>query len=161
MPGRKCYHCGKWLEDPKGHDCWTTTEEKLTEELSEDLMDAWLRIRETATAFGEQRIYASHRSIMFARKNCYFFVRPGKSFLEVCFFLGREIKHPFIKKTHPSSKIKTGHLCRVIHRDEVEVPFTDWLKEAYEVSETLKAVAAKKKAAVKKKSPVKKTKKKK
>jgi hypothetical protein len=38
-------------------------------------------LREAAVELGEQRIYASHHSIMFARKSCYFFVRPKKNFL--------------------------------------------------------------------------------
>ena len=56
---------------------------RLTEDLSEDLHEAWERLRETAVEFGEQRIYASHNSIMFSRTSCYFFVRPKKSYLEV------------------------------------------------------------------------------
>src|SRR6476661_2962885 len=86
MPGRECYHCRQWVEENEEHDCWTTTEVKLTADLSDDLMDAWERLRETASSFGEQRIYASHHSIMFARKTCYFFVRPKPARLEVCFF---------------------------------------------------------------------------
>jgi hypothetical protein len=54
--------------------------------LSEDLRDAWDRLRETATGFGEQRIYASHHSAMFARKAWYFFVRPKRNVVEVCAF---------------------------------------------------------------------------
>ena len=135
--GRECYRCSEWIEDGQKHDCWTTTEEKLTEELSEDLLDAWERLRETAVAFGEQRIYASHRSIMFSRKVCYFFVRPTKKVLEVYFFLGRTLKDPRIRKTHPSSKLKVAHLVHVAHRDEVEPPLTDWLHEAFETSESL------------------------
>jgi len=50
-----------------------TTEANLTRELSEDLKDAWDRLRETAAEFGPQRIYASHSSIMFSRKICYFY----------------------------------------------------------------------------------------
>lgn len=83
MPGKDCYHCGQWVEPGQEHDCSSTTEENLTQELSEDLRDAWERLRETASAFGEQRIYASHNSIMFSREHCYFFVRPKKSTLEV------------------------------------------------------------------------------
>ena len=80
------------------HDCWTTTEAALTRDLSPDLREAWERLRETAADFGEQRIYASHSSIMFSRKSCYFFVRPKKSFLEVCVFLGRAVKAPQIRR---------------------------------------------------------------
>lgn len=57
-----------------------------------DLRDAWERLRETAMSFGEQRVYASHNSIMFSRKACYFFVRPRRNVLEVIFFLGRTLK---------------------------------------------------------------------
>src|SRR5439155_1302254 len=52
--------------------CWTTTEAALTKDFPEDLQDAWERLRETAVSFGDQRIYASHNSIMFSRKSCYF-----------------------------------------------------------------------------------------
>jgi len=65
MPGRKCHHCKQWIEEGEEHDCWTTTEAALTQELSDDLRDAWERLRETAVSFGDQRIYASHKSIMF------------------------------------------------------------------------------------------------
>lgn len=135
MAGQECYHCKQIIKDYKSHDCWTTTEEALTRDLNDDLFDAWERIRETATGFGEQRIYASHKSIMFSRKACYFFVRPKKNYLEVCFFVGRTIKDPLIMKSAPSSKIKVGHLLRIRHRDEVEFPITDWLSEAYRFSE--------------------------
>src|SRR5262245_5756008 len=91
MAGRECYHCRQWIEEGEPHDCWTTTEEALTADLSVDLQEAWERLRETATTFGEQRVYASHHSIMFSRNSCYFFVRPKRTFLEVCIFLGRRI----------------------------------------------------------------------
>src|SRR6476620_7806673 len=111
MPGRECYHCKQWVEEGEPHDCWTTTEAALTQDLSEDLRDAWDRLREAAVEIGDQRIYASHSSIMFSRKSCYFFVRPKRSFLEVCIFLGRA----------------------------VEAPITDWLREAYGLSDALAA----------------------
>jgi len=133
--GRTCYHCKQWVEEGEAHDCWTTTAEALTEGLSEDLRDAWERIRETAVSFGEQRIYASHHSIMFARKSCYFFVRPRKSFLEVCVFLGRTVKAPQVRRVDRASKTKVVHFIRVVHRDEVEPPITNWLQEAYELSD--------------------------
>src|SRR5262245_40573471 len=62
--GHECYHCRTWVAEGEEHNCWTTTEQALTRELSEDLKDAWERVRETASEFGEQRIYASHKSIM-------------------------------------------------------------------------------------------------
>ena len=132
MAGRECYHCKQWIEEGEPHDCWTTTEAALTKELSEDLRDAWERLRETAAEFGDQRIYASHKSIMFSRKSCYFFVRPKKSFLEVCIFLGRALKAPQVRRVDQSSKSKFWHIIQIRHRDEVESPITDWLKEAYD-----------------------------
>src|SRR5689334_2657135 len=135
MAGRECYHCKQWIEEGEAHDCWTTTEAALTQELSEDLQDAWERLRETAASFGEQRIYASHKSIMFSRKSCYFFVRPNQKHLEVCVFLGRALKAPQVRRTEQASKTKVVNVVRITHRDEVEAPFTDWLREAYEVSE--------------------------
>jgi len=136
VPGHECYHCKQWVEEGDAHDCWTTTERALTKDLSEDLQDAWERLRETAAAFGEQRIYASHHSIMFSRKSCYFFVRPKKQYLELCIFLGRRLKAPQIRKVDSASKTRFYHLLRVTHRDEVEAPMTDWLQEAYEFNAT-------------------------
>jgi Domain of unknown function (DUF5655) len=137
MSGRECYHCKKWVEDGEEHDCWTTTEAALTQELSDDLRDAWQRLRETAVSFGDQRIYASHKSIMFSRKSCYFFVRPKKNFLELCVFLGRTLKAPQVRRADRASKSKVYHIIHIKHRDEVEVPITDWLQEAYELSDAL------------------------
>jgi len=132
MPGHECYHCKQWVEEGQAHDCWTTTEAALTRELSEDLRDAWERFREAATDLGEQRVYASHNSIMFSRKTCYAFVRPKRTYLEVCLFLGRTLKSPQVRRAMPASKTKVAHLFRVTHRDEVEAPLTEWLEEAYE-----------------------------
>jgi hypothetical protein len=134
MAGRECYHCKQWVEEGEAHDCWTTTEGALTQDLSDDLRDAWERLRDTAAGFGEQRIYASHNSIMFSRKSCYFFVRPKKSFLEVCVFLGRMVKAPHVRRADRTSKSKVAHMIQIRHRDEVEAPITDWLQEAYDFS---------------------------
>jgi hypothetical protein len=133
MPARECYHCKQLIEEGESHDCWTTTEAALTQDLTDDLRDAWERLRATAAAFGEQRIYASHHSIMFSRASCYFFVRPRRSFLEVWLFLDRTLKAPQVRRTAQSSKTKVAHLLQVRHRDEVEPPLTDWLREAYEL----------------------------
>jgi hypothetical protein len=132
MAGHECYHCKQWIEAGEPHDCWTTTEAALTQHLDEDLRDAWERLRETAAAFGEQRIYASHKSIMFSRRSCYFFVRPRATFLEVWVFLGRSLRAPQVRRVDRSSAAKAAHLIRIRHRDEVESPITDWLQEAYE-----------------------------
>jgi hypothetical protein len=146
MPSRECYHCKQRVEEGEAHDCWTTTEAALTRDLSEELQEAWERLRETAADLGEQRIYASHSSIMFSRKACYFFVRPKKSFLEVCVFLPRGLKHPKVRRADRTSKTKVANMMRIVHRDEVEPPLTDWLREAYEYSEGAAAKAAAKKA---------------
>ena len=114
MAGRECYHCKQWIEEGEAHDCWTTTEAALTRDLSEDLRDAWERLRETAAAFGEQRIYASHNSIMFSRKSCYFFVRPKRSFLEVCVFLGRALKAPQVRRVDRGIEVQV----RARHPDQ-------------------------------------------
>ena len=137
MPARQCYHCKNWIEEGEPHDCWTTTETALTGGLSEDLQDAWVRLRETAASFGEQRIYASHKSIMFSRKSCYFFVRPKTKFLELCVFLARPIKAPQVRRVDRASKSKVVNFIQIRHRDEVEPPITDWLEEAYKLSDVL------------------------
>ena len=146
MAGHECYHCKQWVEKGEEHDCWTTTEAALTQDLSEDVWDAWDRLRETALSFGDQRIYASHKSIMFSRTSCYFFVRPKKSFLEVCVFLGRSVKAPQVRRVDEASKTKRVHFIRITHRDEVEPPFTDWLREAYDLPDALAAKSRTKRA---------------
>ena len=139
MPGRQCHHCKEWIDEGKAHDCWTTTEEALTEDLSDDLREAWERIRETAAAFGEQRIYASGTAIMFSRDSCYFFVRPRRNDLQVCVFLGRAVRAPQVRRVERRSATKFVHIIHITHRDEVEPPITDWLREAYELPNKLAA----------------------
>ncbi|HZB24846.1 MAG TPA: DUF5655 domain-containing protein [Vicinamibacterales bacterium] len=146
MPSRQCYHCKQWIAEEEAHDCWTTTEQALTRDLPEDLQDAYERLRETAIAFGEQRIYASHHSIMFSRRSCYFFVRPKKSYLEICVFLGRAVKAPQIRRVEESSKSKRVHFVRITHRDEVEPPVTNWLWEAYGLQDAQPAKPARRAA---------------
>ena len=154
--GHTCYHCKQWVNEGEAHDCWTTTEGALTRDLPEDLREAWERLRETIGDFGEQRIYASHNSIMFARKACYAFVRPKMKRLEVCVFLGRTVKAPQVKRATATSRVKVAHLIHVKHRDDVEPPLTDWLREAYEVTDELGAKARASASAKKPgKSPVK------
>jgi hypothetical protein len=154
MAGRECHHCKQWVEEGEAHDCWTTTEAALTRGLSEDLRDAWERLRETAASFGDQRIYASGKCIMFSRKVCYFFVRPKQKYLEVCVFLGRRLAAPQVRRVDHTSKSKFYHLIRITHRDEVEAPITDWLQEAYEISDELLKPGASKSASAAVKAPV-------
>jgi hypothetical protein len=134
MAARECYHCKQWIQEGEAHDCWTTTEAALTRGLPEDLREAWERLRETAASLGDQRIYASHKSIMFSRKSCYFFVRPKRKFLEVCVFLGRPLKAPQVRRVDRASKSKVVNFIQITHRDEVEPPITDWIQEAYDFS---------------------------
>jgi hypothetical protein len=74
---------------------------------------------------------------MFSRKSCYFFVRPKRNFLELCVFLGRTLKAPQVRRSDPASKSKVYHIIQIKHRDEVEAPITEWLREAYELSDVL------------------------
>ena len=143
MAGRECHHCHRWIEEGEAHDCWTTTEAALTEDLSEDLSDAWERLRETAVAFGDQRIYASGTAIMFSRESCYFFVRPRRSYLQVCVFLGRAVRAPQVRRVECKSTSKFVNIIHIRHRDEVEPPITDWLREAYNLPDKSAARAAK------------------
>ena len=142
--GHVCFHCKQWIAAGEAHDCWTTTEGALTRDLSEDLRDAWERLRESAADLGEQRIYASHHSIMFSRRACYCFVRPKRAYLEVCIFLGRALASPRIRRVDQVSSVKYAHLLRITHRDEVEPPITDWLREAYALAGAARRLAAKK-----------------
>jgi hypothetical protein len=139
VAGRECYHCKEWIDEGQAHDCWTTTEAALTRELPDDIRDAWERVRETAADFGEQRIYASGSAIMFSRRACYVFVRPKPKRLEICVFLGRRLKSPLVHRSEPVSRAKIAHIIHVTHRDQVEPPITEWMREAYEVSPDLSA----------------------
>jgi hypothetical protein len=139
MRAHECHHCRQWIEEGEAHDCWTTTEAALTGDLPEDLQEAYERLRETAVEFGDQRIYASGKCIMFSRDVCYFFIRPKRSYLEVCVFLGRPLKSPLVHRAEPSSKKKFYNIIKITHRDQVEAPISDWLREAYEFPEVLAA----------------------
>lgn len=139
MAGHECFHCKQWVEQGEAHDCWTTSEAALTSDLPEDLREAWERLRETALEFGDQRVYASHHSIMFSKDVCYFFVRPKTKYLEVCIMLGRPIKAPQVRSVVKGSRAKYANLVRITHRDEVEAPITDWLREAYDMHDALRA----------------------
>ena len=139
MRAHECHHCKQWIEEGEAHDCWTTTESALTRDLSDDLQEAYDRLRETAVEFGDQRIYASGKCIMFSRDVCYFFIRPKRSYLEVCVFLSRRLKTPLVHRAEPSSKKKFYNIIKITHRDQVEAPISDWLREAYELEDVLAA----------------------
>ena len=95
------------------------------------IRDAWQKLRAFAADLGLQRIYASALSIMFARKICYFFVRPKKTFIEVWIFLPHKIEG--LKYTaSATSKVRYCNLFKLIHADQVEEPLTDWLREAFD-----------------------------
>jgi hypothetical protein len=107
------------------------TEAELIDGLDEDLRDAWQKLRAFAAGLGAQRIYASALSIMFARKVCYFFVRPKKTFLEVWIFLPREIGG--LRSMHgPTKKARYCNLFKLVHADQVEEPLTEWIREAFD-----------------------------
>jgi hypothetical protein len=121
-PGRDSYHLP------------ARTEEEQIEGLTPDLLDAWRALRRFCATLGEQRIYSSHRSIMFARKTCYAFVRPKRSFLELNFFLPRALDSELLKKVKSVSKTRFVHVTQLIHSDQVEEPLTGWLREAFQLS---------------------------
>lgn len=54
----------------------------------------------------------------------------------------KQVRAPQIRRVEPSSKTKFVHFIRVTHRDEVEPPITDWLREAYQLQDVLASGAA-------------------
>jgi hypothetical protein len=58
-------------------------------------------------------------------------------------FLGRTLKAPQVRRSDRASKSKVYHIIHIKHRDEVEAPITDWLREAYELSDALTPNAGK------------------
>lgn len=69
---------------------------------------------------------------MFAREVCYAFVRPKRSLLELVIILGRSVRAPQVRRVERKSKTKVALIIPIRHRDEVEAPITDWLREAYD-----------------------------
>lgn len=112
------------------HD--NTSESYLIENKSEDLQEAWFKIREFGQSLGEQRIYASGKAIMFSKKVCYFFVRPKKTFLEVVVFNKNVKPKGYFSSVKPVTKTKWAHTFKLIHADQVEGILTDAIAEAFE-----------------------------
>src|SRR5438309_1531818 len=99
----------------EGYHLPVRSEEEQLEGLSDDLVEAWLRLRSHLLGLGEQESHTSHRSIMFARKTCYAFVRPKKSFLELNFFLPEPKDSELIRKVTAVSKMKFVHIVQLTH----------------------------------------------
>jgi hypothetical protein len=118
----------------EGYHLPVRSEQEQFEGLSEELQDAWARLRATLLGLGEQELRTSHRSIMFARKTCYAFVRPKKKFIELNFFLPHALDSEFLKKVSPASKTKWTHVLHLTHSDQIENPLTGWLREAFDYS---------------------------
>jgi hypothetical protein len=91
------------------------SEQEQIQNLSDELQDAWAALKVHLLALGEQELRTSHRSIMFARKTCYAFVRPKKAFIELNFFLPEALDSEFIKKVTPVSKTKWVHMMNLTH----------------------------------------------
>lgn len=72
---------------------------------------------------------------MFSCRVCYAFVRPKKSFLELCFFLPRIENDLSLKSVLQVSKAKFAHVFKVVHSDQIEEPLTDWLLEEFVAAE--------------------------
>lgn len=56
-------------------------------------------------------------------------------------FLGRTVRAPQVNRVDAASKTKVVHFIRVVHRDQIEPPLTDWLREAYDWSSARPSVA--------------------
>jgi hypothetical protein len=69
-------------------------------------------------------------------------VRPKRAFLEVCIFLRRGLTSPLVRRVDQASKSKVVNFVQIRHRDQVEAPFTDWLREAYDLQDKPRAKAA-------------------
>ena len=131
---RECYHCHQVIKKNENHDCWTTTEAALTAGLSEDLMDAWERLRESASEFGEQRIYGL-ASLHYVLQRGLLLLRPAEEKSTGNLFLsGPHHQVADDPENDAVIKDKVAHLVHVTHRDQVESPLTNWLREAFETS---------------------------
>src|SRR5207249_6115314 len=123
MAARECYHCKQEIEEGTAHDCWTTTEENLTRDLPEDLIDAWERLRETAAEFGDQSIYASHRSCSRARPVISLSVRKRSFWRSGSFLGGRSKIHAYAKSfPHRPSNSNTKSVSYIVTRSSPPSP---------------------------------------
>ena len=73
--------------------------------------------------------------------------RSGKAPSRWCSFSDGAPRVPQIRRTALASQTKIAHIVHITHRDQVEAPVTDWLREAYESSDALSARARPVKAA--------------
>jgi hypothetical protein len=138
-PAKKIFHwnchlCGLPYPEGTEHECVPLTERDLVRDLNEDLQDAFWTLRERASEFGEQRIYNNARAVMFSRRVCYMFVRMKKAYLELCFFLPRQVKEAPVFRVTPVTNTKFSHTVKFTHVDQLEEPLTDWLRSAYDAS---------------------------
>jgi hypothetical protein len=130
-----CHLCLAELDPKKpDHVCTPVTERELLAPLNEDFQEAFAILKQRASALGDQKIYNNARAIMFSRRVCYMFMRPKKSYLELCFFLPRREKSSLIHSVKPVSKTRFVHTLKLIHSDQVEMPLTNWIREAFEAS---------------------------
>lgn len=111
---------------------WATTEQALLENLNEDLVDAFQKLKTFALSLGDQRVYAAGKAIMFSKEICYFFVRPKKSYLETVIFLSSSEKGPGFHSVKQASKAKYAHTFKLIHADQVEGDLTDAVAAAFQ-----------------------------
>jgi hypothetical protein len=118
----------------EGYHLPVRSEEEQIQHLSDDLQEAWAKLKVHLLGLGEQEMRTSHRSIMFARKTCYAFVRPKRAFIELNFFLPKALDSESLKKVSAVSKTKWAHVLQLSHADQVEWPLTDWIREAFEYS---------------------------
>jgi len=58
--------------------------------------------------------------------------------------LGRALKAPQVRRAEPTSRTKFANILKVTHRDQVEPSISDWLREAYELQDSLAARPVKK-----------------
>jgi hypothetical protein len=131
---RECHLCLSNIEDGPEHVCVPLTERDLIKDLPEDFREAFLELRRFAAGLGDQKIYNNARAVMFSKKVCYMFVRPKKTFLELCFFLPRKETHRAVLRAVPTSKTKFSHTVKLVHPDQIESPLTTWLRESFEAS---------------------------
>jgi hypothetical protein len=99
--------------------------------LEGDLLDTWEKLREFAADLGEQRIYASTKAVMFSRRICYCFVRPRSKDLQLFIMLPKRTKNERFKKIVKQNKNKWSHYTLIKHPDEISIPITGWLEEAF------------------------------
>ena len=137
MAGRECYHCKQWVEEGEEHDCWTTTEAALTQDLS------GRSAQRLGTAARDRRLFWRSADLRLAQidhvlAQILLLLRASEE------ELSRGLRVPRPRAEGSSGATRRSRIevqGRSLHSDQAprrgRGAVTEWLREAYQQSESL------------------------